>query len=94
VTDLWAQVLHAGPYRTLQASFVHLLSWDQSSSTSRDVSAKDVLGIAGHFEKMLYDNAQLARVYLHAWQGWRSNRTILSWRRGCWPDIHWVLGSG
>jgi uncharacterized protein YyaL (SSP411 family) len=21
-----------------------------------------------HFEKMLYDNAQLARVYLHAWQ--------------------------
>jgi uncharacterized protein YyaL (SSP411 family) len=26
------------------------------------------LGFAGHFEKMLYDNAQLARVYLHAWQ--------------------------
>jgi uncharacterized protein YyaL (SSP411 family) len=25
-------------------------------------------GCAGHFEKMLYDNAQLARVYLHAWQ--------------------------
>ncbi|MFN2220317.1 MAG: thioredoxin domain-containing protein, partial [Anaerolineae bacterium] len=23
---------------------------------------------APHFEKMLYDNAQLARVYLHAWQ--------------------------
>ena len=21
-----------------------------------------------HFEKMLYDNSQLARVYLHAWQ--------------------------
>jgi uncharacterized protein YyaL (SSP411 family) len=32
------------------------------------VSTKDVLGIAPHFEKMLYDNAQLARVYLHAWQ--------------------------
>ncbi|HUV88108.1 MAG TPA: hypothetical protein VMY80_00520 [Anaerolineae bacterium] len=30
------------------------------------MSTKDVLGIAGHFEKMLYDNAQLARVYLHA----------------------------
>jgi len=27
-----------------------------------------LLGIAPHFEKMLYDNAQLARVYLHAWQ--------------------------
>jgi hypothetical protein len=32
------------------------------------VSTEDVLGIAAHFEKMLYDNAQLARVYLHAWQ--------------------------
>ncbi len=31
-----------------------------------------------HFEKMLYDNAQLARVYLHAWQvtGERFYRTI------------------
>jgi uncharacterized protein YyaL (SSP411 family) len=27
-----------------------------------------VLGCAPHFEKMLYDNSQLARVYLHAWQ--------------------------
>jgi uncharacterized protein len=26
------------------------------------------LDCASHFEKMLYDNAQLARVYLHAWQ--------------------------
>ena len=25
-----------------------------------------------HFEKMLYDNAQLARAYTHAWQLWRS----------------------
>jgi uncharacterized protein YyaL (SSP411 family) len=32
------------------------------------VSVKGVLGCPGHFEKMLYDNAQLARVYLHAWQ--------------------------
>ncbi|MGH2720590.1 MAG: thioredoxin domain-containing protein [Actinomycetota bacterium] len=24
-----------------------------------------------HFEKMLYDNAQLARVYTHAWQAWK-----------------------
>jgi rhamnogalacturonyl hydrolase YesR len=47
---------------------VYRLSWDQSSSTKRTVRTKDVLGIAPHFEKMLYDNAQLARVYLHAWQ--------------------------
>jgi uncharacterized protein YyaL (SSP411 family) len=32
------------------------------------VSAEDVLGIADHFEKMLYDNALLSRVYLHAYQ--------------------------
>jgi len=38
------------------------------SSTNRAVSTKDVLGIAGHFEKMLYDNALLSRVYLHAYQ--------------------------
>ncbi len=28
----------------------------------------DAYWLAPHFEKMLYDNAQLARVYLHAWQ--------------------------
>ncbi len=30
--------------------------------------ATDVTWLVPHFEKMLYDNAQLARVYLHAWQ--------------------------
>jgi uncharacterized protein YyaL (SSP411 family) len=28
----------------------------------------DEVWLAPHFEKMLYDNAQLARVYVHAWQ--------------------------
>ncbi len=28
----------------------------------------DDLWLVPHFEKMLYDNAQLARTYLHAWQ--------------------------
>ena len=38
-------------------------------SIKHTVSGKpDVLDCAPHFEKMLYDNAQLARVYLHAWQ--------------------------
>ena len=27
-----------------------------------------ILDCAPHFEKMLYDNPELARVYLHAWQ--------------------------
>jgi hypothetical protein len=44
------------------------LLWAYSSSTNRAVSTKGVLGCEGDFEKMLYDNAQLARVYLHAWQ--------------------------
>jgi len=30
--------------------------------------ATDTVWLVPHFEKMLYDNAQLARVYLHAWQ--------------------------
>jgi uncharacterized protein YyaL (SSP411 family) len=30
--------------------------------------ATDAFWLVPHFEKMLYDNAQLARVYLHAWQ--------------------------
>ena len=43
--------------------------WLTQVSTSRAVSRKPgVLACVPHFEKMLYDNAQLARVYLHAWQ--------------------------
>jgi uncharacterized protein YyaL (SSP411 family) len=45
--------------RALEAGFI----------TNRAVSGNtDVLDCAPHFERMLYDNAQLARVYLHAWQ--------------------------
>ena len=41
-----------------------------------------------HFERMLYDNAQLARVYLHAWQvtGSESYRTSLT--------KSWTMSSG
>ena len=42
----------------------------------------DELWLAPHFEKMLYDNAQLARVYLHAWQ--TDRQAILS--AGCGGD--------
>jgi uncharacterized protein YyaL (SSP411 family) len=31
----------------------------------------DAVWLVPHFEKMLYDNAQLSRVYLHAWQATR-----------------------
>jgi uncharacterized protein YyaL (SSP411 family) len=41
----------------------------RDQSTSRVTSGKPgVLDCTPHFERMLYDNAQLARVYLHAWQ--------------------------
>ncbi len=40
--------------------------------------ATDATWLVPHFEKMLYDNAQLARLYLHAWQvtGGESYRRI------------------
>jgi uncharacterized protein YyaL (SSP411 family) len=44
-------------------------SLEAGSITSLAVSGNpDVLGCSPHFERMLYDNSQLARVYLHAWQ--------------------------
>jgi uncharacterized protein YyaL (SSP411 family) len=36
--------------------------------------ATDSVWLVPHFEKMLYDNAQLARVYVHAWQVTRDAR--------------------
>jgi uncharacterized protein YyaL (SSP411 family) len=36
--------------------------------------ATDSIWLVPHFEKMLYDNAQLARVYVHAWQLTRDAR--------------------
>jgi uncharacterized protein YyaL (SSP411 family) len=36
--------------------------------------ATDAIWLVPHFEKMLYDNAQLARVYTHAWQVTRDAR--------------------
>ncbi len=38
--------------------------------------AVDAVWLVPHFEKMLYDNAQLARVYLHAWQLTREPRYL------------------
>jgi uncharacterized protein YyaL (SSP411 family) len=41
-----------------------------------------------HFEKMLYDNAQLARAYLHGWQALGHER----YRRVCEETLDWALG--
>jgi uncharacterized protein YyaL (SSP411 family) len=40
-----------------------------------------------HFEKMLYDNALLARAYLHGWQALGQDR----WRRVCEETLDWAL---
>ena len=39
-----------------------------------------------HFEKMLYDNALLARAYLHGWQAWRERL-----REVCGETLEWAL---
>jgi uncharacterized protein len=47
----------------------------------------DAAWLVPHFEKMLYDNALLARVYLHGWQVMGEER----WRRVCEETLEWVL---
>ncbi|MFI5028034.1 MAG: thioredoxin domain-containing protein [Solirubrobacterales bacterium] len=47
----------------------------------------DANWLVPHFEKMLYDNALLARAYLHGWQALGHER----WRRGCEETLDWAL---
>ena len=47
----------------------------------------DANWLVPHFEKMLYDNALLARVYLHAWQVMGEER----WMRVCTETLDWAL---
>jgi uncharacterized protein YyaL (SSP411 family) len=47
----------------------------------------DANWLVPHFEKMLYDNALLARVYLHGWQVTGEDR----WMRVCSETLDWAL---
>ena len=47
----------------------------------------DAVWLVPHFEKMLYDNAQLARAYLHGWQAFGHDR----YRRVCEETLEWAL---
>jgi uncharacterized protein len=47
----------------------------------------DASWLVPHFEKMLYDNAQLARAYLHGWQALGHER----YRRVCEETLNWAL---
>jgi uncharacterized protein len=49
--------------------------------------AVDAIWLVPHFEKMLYDNALLARVYLHGWQELGHER----YRRVCEETLDWML---
>jgi uncharacterized protein len=48
----------------------------------------DPVWLVPHFEKMLYDNALLARAYLHGWQELGQER----YRRVCEGTLDWMLG--
>jgi uncharacterized protein len=47
----------------------------------------DAAWLVPHFEKMLYDNALLARAYLHGWQVFGHER----YRRACEETLEWAL---
>jgi uncharacterized protein YyaL (SSP411 family) len=47
----------------------------------------DAAWLVPHFEKMLYDNALLARAYLHGWQALGHKR----YRRACEETLDWAL---
>ena len=49
--------------------------------------AVDAIWLVPHFEKMLYDNALLARTYLHGWQELGHER----YRRACEETLDWML---
>jgi uncharacterized protein YyaL (SSP411 family) len=49
--------------------------------------AVDAIWLVPHFEKMLYDNALLARVYLHGWQQLGHKR----YRRATEETLDWML---
>jgi uncharacterized protein YyaL (SSP411 family) len=49
--------------------------------------AVDATWLVPHFEKMLYDNALLARAYLHGWQATGHER----YRRVCEETLDWAL---
>jgi uncharacterized protein len=67
------KMLHGGIYDQLGGGF-HRYSVDAT-------------WLVPHFEKMLYDNALLARAYLHGWQVMGEER----WRRACEETLDWAL---
>jgi hypothetical protein len=67
------KMMHGGIYDQLGGGFARY--------------STDASWLVPHFEKMLYDNALLARVYLHGWQAVGEER----WMRTCVETLDWAL---
>jgi uncharacterized protein len=67
------KMMHGGIYDQLGGGFARY--------------AVDPTWLVPHFEKMLYDNALLARAYLHGWQVTGTER----WLRVCEETLDWTL---
>jgi uncharacterized protein YyaL (SSP411 family) len=82
---LLARGLFAPVERTLDAMMAGGI-YDQIGGGFARYSV-DASWLVPHFEKMLYDNAQLARVYLHGWLALGHER----YRRVCEETLDWAL---
>src|SRR6476619_5607388 len=82
---LLARGQHAVVERTLDAMLAGGI-YDQLGGGFARYSV-DATWLVPHFEKMLYDNALLARAYLHGWQALGHER----WRRVCEETLVWAL---
>jgi uncharacterized protein len=87
--DLDASVVGFAPLRALTLTLTKMAGggvYDQLGGGFHRYST-DALWLVPHFEKMLYDNAQLARTYLHAWQATGSDK----YRRVVEETLDYVL---
>jgi uncharacterized protein YyaL (SSP411 family) len=73
VTRTLDRMMHGGIYDQVGGGFARY--------------AVDAVWLVPHFEKMLYDNALLARVYVHGWQAMGEER----WKRVATETLDWAL---
>jgi uncharacterized protein YyaL (SSP411 family) len=76
----------AEPVRLTLDKMMHGGIYDQLGGGFARYSV-DPTWLVPHFEKMLYDNALLARLYVHAWQTMGEER----WRRVAEETLDWAL---
>ena len=74
------------PVRTTLDAMMHGGIYDHLAGGFARYSV-DAVWLVPHFEKMLYDNALLARAYLHGWQVMGEDR----WMAVCRDTLDWAL---